>query len=119
MAFWSRRVRRPESFVAPAIRFFGPQDGPPERELKAALAEEFMADPSVERAYLARVCYADPDAFEVALCIRAPEDQELVRRVGAVFARTFGRHEHLDTVFLTEALERELRTVCQPFYTSG
>jgi len=116
MPFWSRKQRPTEIHHEPRVDFLGEQDGGPERELKAALTDEFVASASVELAYLARVSYGDPNAYEVALCLHAPEDPVLVERIGRVFAAQFGRAQHLDIMFLTSLDEARLLQVCAPFY---
>jgi hypothetical protein len=90
-----------------------------ERELKDALRALFAEAPHVVRAYLVRVDYGDPDAYEVALCIQGPEDERLVHRVGDTFARLFGADQHLDTLFLTLGKEREVAQVAAPFYEAS
>ena len=116
MWFWKRRRQKPEVRWTQDLRFLSEQDGPIERDLKAALAEELAAFPGVERAYLARVDYGNADAYEVALCIRGPEDRAVVERASRRFAPFFGPDVHMDIVFLTEGRERELAAVCRPFY---
>jgi hypothetical protein len=115
MGFFSKRQRPPEVRTQRTIRFLCEQDGPPERDLKALLAPE-LASSDVKRAYLARVEYDDPNANEVALCVRGTEDPSLVRTVASHFAKVFGRETHLDILFLTESQEEELPRVCGPFY---
>jgi hypothetical protein len=66
------------------------------------------------RAYLARVEYAD--GLHVALCLAAPEDPLLVQRIDHHFSLIFGRHEHLDVLFLNPGQEAELQRVCAPFH---
>ena len=119
MGLFKRGPRQPEVLQQPEIRFVCEQDGMHERELKAALEPELAMSGNARRAYLARVEYDKPNAYEVALCIRGPEDTELVRRVGARFATLAGRNVHLDIVFLSESQEAELRNVCAPFYAAG
>lgn len=117
MSIFDRFRRRPvEVHHQPAIRFISEQDGPAERELKDALKKLFAETPRVLRAYLVRVDYGNPDAYEVALCLQAPEDERLVRRIGDTFAKLFGSEQHLDTLFLTLAKEREVAQVAAPFY---
>ena len=100
------------------LRFLGEQDGPPERELKAIFAAAFRRTPAVRSAYLARVAYGEDAGGGVALCVRsdAPEDESLVGRVGAVFAERIDPGARLDVIFLTEEQEREVASVCPPFY---
>jgi hypothetical protein len=116
--FKSRPSRPPERLVALVINFIGEQDGPSERELKASLVELFRGEPTVERAYLARVDYDDETGVHVALCVKSSvgENYSLNPRVANIFAGGFGTHEHLDTLFLRDDQEQELRRVCIPFY---
>src|SRR5262245_16648934 len=112
----SDRSRRLEARTEPRITFLGEQDGPPEAELKAAIAAELRSWPRAERAYLARVGYDAGGDHEVALCIAGAEDRRLVQKVSAVFQRLFASDTHMDVLFLTSAQEAELSTVCRPFY---
>jgi hypothetical protein len=119
MSILDRFRRRPvEVHHRPEIRFIGEQDGPAERELKDALRTLFADTPSIERAYLVHVDYGNPDVYEVALCIQGPDDDEhLVRRISEAFAKLFGFEQHLDTLFLTPARQREIAQVAAPFYS--
>ena len=104
------------------VRFVGEQDGPPERELKRALAELCQRSRRVTRAYLARTEYDRPGVHHVALCLRTPggdHHRELVEEIGASFATSFGADRHLDVLFLSESQEHELRAVCRPFFPAG
>lgn len=106
---------RSESRVVGGIRFLGEQAGGPERELQEALVP--VLEPSVERAYLARIEYTDSGDRAVAICLRTTGSQEqLVREIGAVFSPMFGDSQHLDIIFLDEAQERRLKEVCRPFF---
>lgn len=102
----------------PQPRFLGEQDGPPERELKAALVEFFGRDPSVRAAYLARVAYGDQATANVVLCLRTQfgPDPGLAEKIGRIFASMFGAHEHLDLLFLNDEQENTLRKVAAPFF---
>ena len=115
MGLFGKRQREPEVRTEKKIRFVCEQDGVPERALKALLAPELLSR-NVERAYLARVEYQDPSAYEVALCVRGAEDRALVQAIADHFAKVFGRAVHLDTLFLSESQEQELARVCSPFY---
>ena len=114
--FWRKPERKIETHTERAVSFVGEQDGEPERLLKNALVTEFRNVAQLERAYLARVRYADGP--HVVLCLAAPEDRLLVDRVGARFSEMFGRHEHLDVLFLSPGQETELRRVCAPFHVA-
>jgi hypothetical protein len=112
---WPRK--KIEALHVAQVRFLGEQDGPPERELKEKLAE-FFRDSTVKSAYLAQVAYESGAAPEVALCIRSESgpDESLAKDVGSVFARMFGKGEHMDIVFLDEGQEAELSKVCRAFF---
>ena len=108
-----------ETFNAPKITFLCEQDGEIERELKSRLVTFLDDRTSVIRAYLARVDYGDPKAYNVALCLRCPqgEDKALLANIGEIFASLFGRDIHLDILFLHDTNENELLAVCKPFYS--
>ena len=111
-------ARRPESFRCQRVKFAGEQDGRPERELKAQLAQLFSAAQNVSRAYLARVevDYKGSPAQSVALCLRAEADERLVQKVGEIFASMFGKDVHMDIMFVSELQKAELAKCCQPFF---
>lgn len=110
--------RPPEEFVATTIEFVGEQDGPPERELKGHLATLFKSEPSVNRAYLARVLYNNAEECEVTLCLSAtnPDVVRLNERVGRLFAGFFRRDAFLDILFLSPVQEADIDKVCSAFY---
>jgi hypothetical protein len=110
--------RRTEKLDVPALTFLGEQDGPPERILKAKLAELFSARENVQRAYLARVHYEDPKSVSVSLCmgVKDAPDEALVEQVHSLFAQHFNRAVHLDILFLKPKQEEHLALVCKPFY---
>ncbi len=107
-----------EEFIAPEIRFVGEQDGPPERDLKSHLVDLFADEPTVRRAYLARVQYDDSQNWDVALCLaaREPDIPHINERIGRLFAGVFAKHMHLDVLFLSGAQEEEIAKVCTGFY---
>lgn len=117
MKWFKSNSKKSEEFRIPGIRFLGEQDGSPERELKAQLTEIFRGNRKINCAYLARVEY-DKKSPAVALCLGFPlePDRVLAERVGDIFASLFGRHEHLDIVFLCETQEAQLLRVCKPFF---
>src|SRR4030095_1933756 len=100
------------------VRFLGEQDGVPERKLKDGLTEIFREDKNVVSAYLSRVAYAGSSP-SVALCLRVQrggKEDRLVHDVGKMFGNMFGRHEHLDIIFVSEAQESELAAVTPAFF---
>ena len=115
MGLFGKRQRPPVVRVVSKIRFIGEQDGAPERGLKTLLVPELVSSNAV-RAYLARVQYENASTYEVALCVRGAEDPRLVQAVADHFAKLFRRDTYLDTLFLTEAQEKDLGRVCKPFY---
>jgi SseB protein C-terminal domain len=107
-----------EQFPIPEIEFLGEQDGVAERQLKDALVALLRRDPTVDRAYLARVRY-NGKANGVVLGLLADGDDEseaLVKQVGAAFASIFNGRAHLDIIFLTDAQDADIRKVCAAFY---
>ncbi|MFY9760114.1 MAG: hypothetical protein WAK32_06950 [Xanthobacteraceae bacterium] len=87
--------------------------------LKSQLVRLFKQNSRIQCAYLVQI--SSGDVSGVALCLKSKcgPDQNLVREIGAVFAGIFVRQEHLDILFLTEAQETALTTVCAPFYYYG
>ncbi len=109
--------KQPRAMYPSNIRFLREQDGEPERLLKARLVESFKHRDEVQRAYLAQI--SSDNQSGVALCLRTRHgpDLNILREVGAIFARLFGRQEHLDILFLKETQESVLKKVCSPFYS--
>jgi SseB protein C-terminal domain len=107
-----------EEFPVPEIEFFGEQDGPIERRLKKALAAQLGRDPTVQRAYLARVrANGTEDGVMLALLTEDDEDSEaLVEQAGAIFASIFNAKSHLDILFLSDERDVDIRRVCAAFY---
>jgi hypothetical protein len=111
--------KQPQAIYPSDIHFLREQDGEPERLLKAQLVESFRHRDEVQRAYLAQI--SSDNQSGVALCLRTRHgpDLNILREVGAIFARLFGRQEHLDILFLKETQESVLRNVCNPFYETS
>jgi len=61
--------RSMDEFKTDQIRFLREQDGPPERELKNELANLFVSNSNVLRAYLVCVAYKGKPGLSVALCL--------------------------------------------------
>jgi hypothetical protein len=118
--FKKKPFRPPETLWVPSLSFLGEQDGPPERELKAQFCQLLQNRACVQHAYLARVDYGNPGEYHVALCLRMTisDDAKLKKAIGEVFAQKFGRHEHLDVIFVREDQEDDLSKVCRPFYVA-
>lgn len=100
------------------VEFLGPQDGPAERELIAAVRPLLQDSRSVERAYLTRVGFAPTSEPSVAMCIapRTAERTGLVSEILDVFKRLFVATAFLDVIFLTAEQELDVQRVCKPFY---
>jgi hypothetical protein len=98
------------------VIFLREQDGKPERLLKRRLVESFKQRGDVLHAYLAQI--SSEGQPSVALCLKTSQgpDQNLVQEIGAMFAAIFGRHEHLDILFLNEKRELAVASVCAPFF---
>jgi hypothetical protein len=115
--WFRRKKRKAEARNEPKVNFVCEQDGITERALKSSLADLFASVPNVQRAYLVRVDYGDPLAYEVALCICPSDpDEALVKEVEKIFAVHFGPTQHMDIVFLGEDKERDVAKICNPFY---
>jgi hypothetical protein len=121
MSIFSRHKklsRPPQTFKPARIEFIGEQSGTVEDELKGKFRELFAKTPTVLCAYLARLSYGDPAGYSVALCIRstAGVDQPLQKRLAQLFTDMFRRDQYLDTLFIRDDQEQELKKVCRPFY---
>jgi hypothetical protein len=111
-------VRLIDQFATPDIRFLGEQDGPAERRLKEALAVVLGLDPSLIRAYLARVLY-DSKTTGVILGLLTSEEEDsekLATQAGKTFAAMFNARAQLDIIFLNHAQDAEIAKVCPPFF---
>lgn len=124
MSWFKRKAKpsRPPEVIRPErINFVGEQAGPVEDDLKSKFREVFIATPTVQSAYLARLSYGDTSDYSVGLCIRsvAGDDQRLQKRLGQIFADVFRSEEHLDILFMQEGQETAIKQVCSPFYERG
>ena len=108
----------PQKLIRVATRFVAEQDGPSERDIKAALVQAFREEPVVQRAYLALAEHANEAGAHVTLAIRSScgENKLLLRKLMSIFSAMFNSREHLDMMFLTDDQEHQLREVCEPFY---
>lgn len=113
--------RPPQTFTPARIDFVGEQSGPVEDEIKARFREILVATPAVQSAYLARLSYGESPGYSVAVCIRSSVgvDERLEKRLAQIFIEMFRRDERLDTLFMREDQEAELRKVCRAFYERG
>jgi hypothetical protein len=116
--FKNKNSQKPQKLTRLTTRFIAEQDGPTERDLKAAFVQVFREELAVERAYLALAEHGDGTGAHVTLAIKSSlgEDQSLVRKLMNVFSEMFNSREHLDMVFIREEQEHQLRAVCTPFY---
>jgi hypothetical protein len=130
-----RREPEPKEWRTGGVRFLAEQIGPAEDQFKSALTKRFPSDARIRRAYLVRVAYpgSGPQRgevenrgrdgsgapVEVLLCVAAPEDLAIVQIVGEEFQKIFHGSQHMDTLFLTDAQEREVTKVAQPFYAAS
>lgn len=130
-----RREPEPKEWRTGGVNFLAEQMGPAEDQFKSALSKRFAIDSRVRRAYLVRVAYPTsgpqrakmenrgPEGsaapVEVLLCVAAPEDIAIVQIVGEEFQKIFHSSQHMDTLFLTDAQEREVTKVARPFYSAG
>jgi len=116
--FKNKNSQNPQKLTRLTTRFIAEQDGPTERDLKAAFTQVFREEPAVERAYLALAEHGDGTGAHVTLAIKSSfgEDQLLVRKLMSIFSEMFNSQEHLDMMFIREDQEHQLREVCAPFY---
>ena len=100
------------------VNFLAEQDGPPERELKQALAENFAQLGSVKTAYLALVDYGRPAERHIALCIVTDEADpaEIVATASRIFRSMFSWDTHLDVLPLSKEAQSQISLVCRPFF---
>jgi len=119
--FKGKRQHAPQQLTLPATKFIGEQDGDSERDLKACFSELLRQEAMVQSAYLARGEHGDGTGVHVTLAIRrrGGGDPTLISKLGKLFADMFGSHEHLDMMFVGEQEERELQSVCTPFYRAN
>lgn len=119
--FKGTHPQTPKHLTLHATTFVAEQDGAPERDLKARFVEIFQREPTVERAYLAVGEHNDGTGAHVTLAMRCScgENRQLIDKLADIFSSMFGSHEHLDIMFIGEDEERQLRTVCAPFYEAA
>ena len=106
--FRKNQQRRPGFVARPDIVFLSEQDGPGERDFKAALVPILKDRPEI-------VHGSEPP---VVLCVRSRigEDATLLQRSAATFHKMFSVETALDILFLDAAKEEEVGRVCRPFY---
>jgi hypothetical protein len=86
--------------------------------LKRQLTSEFLDEPTIIRAYLAKVDFGPETGPSVALCLKVTtaSPDRLLKRIANVFAQLFSG-ENLDVLFLTDEQEEGIRPVCQTFFS--
>ena len=110
-----------KEFNSQGVQFIGEQDGEPERDFKREISAFLKQLKEPVRAYLCRVTYPpgndDIDSFNVALCLVSKSDtkSEMLKGAASIFRRMFGKHEHLDMMFVNKDQEADLEQVCSPF----
>jgi hypothetical protein len=112
------RGHAPEERRELRVEFLGEQDGVPERALKAAITPILAADPTIARAYLARVGFQPSDQGSVALCVAGPvvPSPAVLREVQLCFGTLFRTGAALDILALSAEQDSDARRVCSPFY---
>ena len=119
--FFKSSPEKLEKLQVQTIRFIGEQDGPIEKILKSKLTDLFRGDEIITKAYLAKVNYGDGAGDSVVLGLRAESgpDEDIVKKVIAIFSSIFNSKDHLDIVFLSKSQEAELVKVCASFYENS
>ena len=117
--FRRRRVAQREA--EPPLEFLTIQEGGPERDLKALLADDFADVPGITRAYLAGVISPHSSDPHVVLClvVSEPMTYGVARLIAERFFSQFGRRVAVDTFLLSTETESEVRRVCVPFYQTA
>ncbi len=118
MGLFKSKRNAPLVVTRPDLTFLGEQDGPIEREFKAALSLAYKELPQVRSAYLAKVAPTSETDPAVLLCIKAGEreDSTVLEHSVAIFQGMFSVEVPLDILFLDAATELRVRRVCSPFY---
>lgn len=101
------------------IQFIDEQDGPVERDFKAALRKTLAKHEGVLRAYLAVVKYSKAGPEFVMLCLRFEHpnvDESVIADLGEEFRARFSAAQSLDILPMNAAQEKALLKVCRPFY---
>ncbi len=100
------------------IRFLREQDGRIERLLKQELIVLFKEAKEVDEAYLVKCGFGGslPDGALLAIRSSSGAEMNLVERIQAVFASIFAKREHLDILLLDSGQQRQVSSVCLPFY---
>lgn len=98
--------------------YFEPAGSAQDQRLAGELAALFTAVPEIRRAYLARVSTAGEPQGVLTVCMAADGRvaDEVVRRIGRVYADTHGTDGVLDVLELDPGIEHALAGSVTPFY---
>lgn len=98
--------------------YFEPTGSAQDQRLAGELAALFAAVPEIQRAYLARVSTAGEPQGVLTVCMatRSGVADEVVRRVGRIYADTHGTDGVLDVLELDPGTEQALAGSVTPFY---
>jgi hypothetical protein len=97
-----------------SVRFLREQDGPVEREFKAAIRAELST--SLRKAFLLVVDYGPGSPQGVAVCFLSLESEEATAdAIGRVFSRIFNRDQHLDIIALRPSQVEHVEAIAKPF----
>lgn len=105
-----------------SVQYIAEQDGETEKEFKILVTGFLSQFEEPIRAYLCRVTYLEevnPDGFNVAMCLASDTEamDEMRDGIASIFIQMFGKHEHLDIMFVNKDQEIKIRKVCQPFFS--
>ena len=70
--------KKAEERIESQVKFVGEQDGKPERELKSLFSDLFKEYPNVQKAYLAQVKFDGSNSYDVVLCLKSTQDEQIV-----------------------------------------
>lgn len=98
--------------------YFEPVGSPQDQRLAGELSALFSAVPEIGRAYLARVSTAGEPQGVLTVCMaaRSRVADEVVRRIGRIYADTHGTDGVLDVLELDPGTEHALAGSVTPFY---
>lgn len=98
--------------------YFEPAGRAQDQRLAGELAALFAAVPEIQRAYLARVSTTSEPQGVLTVCMaaRSRVADEVVRRIGRIYADTHGTDGVLDVLELDPGTEQALAGSVTPFY---
>lgn len=104
------------------ISFISEQEGETENEFKARIKSMLIKHNQPIRAYLTKVSYTKSGSdASIAICYKTNgdiKDEFVLLNTINIFKSMFGKHEHLDILFLNQTQENILRKIACPFYTA-